>query len=690
MFTDALAGTLPAKTAHRAGGQRELTCQAIGGTAVDPADLAARWAGALDWTSAVQASAERDLTGPLDRLVEILRADPFDSHAAAEVGARLVESGLGDLNATTSMLAAGLPAVAPDVPRARVQAVIAALAAGIRLATAERTLATSEARSGVLFRSAVVGLLVSGADGIVTEVNDAALRILGHRPDGLMGTPLADLLHPQERDAVLACYAELLDSEEDSGRLRQRTRLLRADGDPAWVHLAVSVLRDGAGRPDTLVTMVQDVSHVHLLEQRLSYQGTHDPLTGLANRHAFIGKLEESLGGSAPASVLHLNLDAFSVINHGLGWAVGDALLSSVAAKLTDVLEGDPSCVARFGADEFAVLLRRIPDVAALSQRINAALAEPTYVDGHGVAASATIAVARDIAPGTDPVELLCATAIVLRTLKSGGRGQWGLVDPVVDQARRAQLRLAASVPGAWEGGQIQVCHRPLVALADRRVAAVQASLRWLHPELGLLDHRACLRAIAETGFGLRIGRWLLGEAARQVAAAGPDAPRLYLELTKEEAVDPDLVAWVRAALANAALAPDRLDLGFPVLALHAPDNPAEDNLDVLAEVGVGIVLYGYGAASRDLTYLDSLPLRAVRLVSSVASWVSENADSGLPGVLAARGLVPLVRASGLSMIVGGLRTAKEAAWWAEVGVDLGEGPLFGDPGSPAEVTGRA
>ncbi|WP_166658090.1 EAL domain-containing protein [Actinokineospora alba] len=633
-----------------------MTCQAIGGTAVDPAELAGQWAGALSRLPATGDSVGRELTGPVDRLVQALGADPFDADAATEVGVRLVET------------------------------VTAALAGGARLAAVERTLATSEARSGALFRSAAVGLLVSAREGVVTEVNAAASRILGRREDELVGVPLAELVHPRERDAVLACYTELLDNGEESRRLRERTRLLRADGDPVWVHLAVSVLRDTAGRPDSLVTLVQDVSHVHLLEQQLSYQGTHDPLTGLANRHAFIGKLEESLGGTTPASVLHLNLDAFSVINHGLGWKVGDELLRAVAAKLTEVLGDDPACVARFGADEFAVLLRPGPDVAALAQRINAALAEPTYVDSHGVAASATIAVARDIAPGTDPVELLCATAIVLRTLKSRGRGQWGLVDPAVDRTRRAQLRLAASVPGAWEGGQIQVCHRPIVALADRRVASVQASLRWLHPELGLLDHRACLRAIAETGFGLRIGRWLLGEAARQVAAAGPDAPRLYLELTKEEAVDPDLVAWVRTALADAGLAPGRLDLGFPVLALHAPDNPAEDNLEVLAELGIGIVLYGYGAASRDLTYLDSLPLRAVRLVSSVASWVSANSESGLPAVMAARGLVPLVRASGLSMIVGSLRTAQEVAWWAEVGVDLGEGAVFGEPGGLAEV----
>ncbi|CRK58258.1 Sensory box/GGDEF family protein [Alloactinosynnema sp. L-07] len=623
----------------------------------------------------------------MERLVEVLGAEPFDSHAAAEVGALVVEAGLvepSDLDATTTVLVQGLSRVVGL--DGRVESVLAAFAAGVRLAAAEHALATSEEQSRLLFSLAAVGVLVTDLDGTVIQANGAALAILGRKANGMPGTPLADLLHPLDRETVLAGYAELLDSDEEWGRPRERTRLIRADGDLAWVHLAVLVQRDRAGRPDAVVTLAQDVSHLHLLEHRLGYQGTHDPLTGLANRHAFIGKLEEALGGTASASVLHLNLDAFSVINHGLGWTVGDALLRAVAAKLNSVV-GDAACVARFGADEFAVLLRRGRDVAALAQRINVELAEPTYVDGHGVAASATIAVARDVEPGADPVELLCATAITLRALKSGGRGQWGLVDPVADQARRAQLRLAASVPGAWGSGQIQVCYRPIIALADNRTVAIQASLRWRHPEVGLLDHRACLRAIADTGFGPRIGRWLLEEGAQQVA--GHDAVRLYLELTKEEAVDPDLVASVRGALDEAGLAPSRLDLGFPVPALHAPDRPAEDNLEVLAGLGVGIILYGYGAASRDLTYLDSMPLRAVRLVGSVATWVSENAKSGLPGVLAARGLVPLVRSSGLSMIVGGLKTAREAAWWAEVGVDLGEGPLFGEPTTLDEITRR-
>jgi len=551
----------------------------------------------------------------------------------------------------------------------------------------DRPVADSAAqRADLLFDSAVVGIIITAPDGKITEVNPAALRILGHERDTLSGKGFVELLFPVDRAEVLARYAELLEDGE-AGRLRERARLLRADGDPAWVHLSVSILRDSADQPLSIVTMVQDVSHLRLLEQRLSYQGTHDALTGLANRHAFIGRLEEVLGGTESASVLHLNLDAFSVINHGLGWSIGDALLRSVATKLNAVLVDEDAYVARFGADEFAVVVPPDADVAGIAQRINGELAEPTYVDGHGVAASATIAVARAVAPGTDPVELLCATAIVLRVLKSGGRGQWGLVDPADDQARRAQLRLAASVPGAWESGQIEVCHRPIVALADRRVVAAQASLRWRHPELGLLDHRACLRAIADTGFGLRIGRWLLEEAAQQVA--GHESVRLYLELTKEEAVDPDLVATVRGALAESGLSAERLDLGFPVVSLHGADRPAEDNIDVLAGLGVGIVLYGYGAAARDLTYLDALPLRAVRLVGSVATWVSENAESGLPGVLAARGLVPLVRASGRSMIVGGLRSEREAGWWAEVGVDLGEGPLFGEPGTLDEITGE-
>ncbi|WP_436491817.1 EAL domain-containing protein [Actinokineospora sp. HUAS TT18] len=661
-------------------------CQAIGGTAVDRTDLAEQWAGALKPATGARVGVERELIGPIGRLVEVTRGEPFDSHAAAEVGALLVDAALvapETLPETTAVLT-GLRDLVGDPDGRRVPAVIEAFAAGVRLAAAERDLADSRARSALLFGSATVGILISTFDGVVTEVNTAALRILGYERDGVTGRRLAELLYPLDRADVLARYAELLGEDEEAGRLRERARLMRADGDQAWVHLAVSVLRDGAGRPTAYVTMAQDVSHLHLLEQRLSYQGTHDPLTGLLNRHAFIGGLEEALGGTVPASVLHLNLDAFSVINHGLGWSVGDALLRSVATKLTAVA-GDRASVARFGADEFAVLVGAGADVAGLAQRINTELAEPTYVDGHGVAASATVAVARDVTPGTDPVELLCATAIVLRALKADGRGQWGLVDPADDAARRAQLRLAASVPGAWESGQIEVCHRPIVRLADRRTVAVQASLRWQHPELGGLDHRACLRAIAETGFGLRIGRWLLTESAIQVAAV--DDIRLYVELTREEAVDPDLVATVRGALAEADLAPDRLDLGFPVRSLHAAGRPAEDNLDVLSGLGVGIVLYGYGAASRDLTYLDTMPLRAVRLLGSVATWVSDNAGSSLPGVLAARGLVPLVRAAGHSMIVGGLRTEEETSWWAEVGVDLGEGPIFGDPGSLAEVT---
>jgi diguanylate cyclase (GGDEF)-like protein/PAS domain S-box-containing protein len=544
----------------------------------------------------------------------------------------------------------------------------------------ERNLAEGDARFRQMFMSSAVGMLITDLAGTVIEANDAMLDVLGC-PDGLAGTRLADVLHPEETATLSAKYRGLVD--DDTGSLCERTRMRKPDGDTVWVRLSASLLLDSAGRPDSYATTVEDISDLHLLEHQLGYQGTHDALTGLANRSTFVGKLEEALAGAAGTSVLHLNLDAFSVINYGHGWHVGDTLLQVVAGKLTVMVAGKRACVARFGVDEFAVLIAHgptPPDMTALACAINAELAEPTYVDGHGVAASATIAVARDIAPETDPAELLCTTGIALRELKSRGRGQWGLVDPAMDKERRAHYRLAASIPGAWESGELAVDHRPIMSLADRRPVTMQASLRWNHQELGVLDHRTCQRAIADTGFGLRIGQWALNQAALPMAA--DDAfGRLYLELTREQAVDPDLVAVVRGVLTETGLPAERLDLGFPVVALEVKDRPAEDSIGVLAELGVGVVLYGYGAASRDLTYLKSLPLRAVRLAGAVASWVTEHATSGLPGVLAARGLVPLVRASGLSMIVGGLRTEDQAKWWSEVGVDLGEGPLFGGAG---------
>jgi diguanylate cyclase (GGDEF)-like protein/PAS domain S-box-containing protein len=691
---------------------------------VDRSELVSDWAEALAQVIYIARSRqeiEHGLTAALDDLVRAWTADPFTPEPAVGVARELVNLGLTSpecAQCSIEVLVAGMPQL---TERARVADALGKLARltgalargfgeGMRrrqfdeqealtLAlisareNAERALEDSEARFEEIFSSSSVGMAISNLDGSLIRTNRALADILDHRHGRITAERLEELFHPEDAEYLRLRFQVLL--EEDAIPFREQRRLLRADGEEALVFLSASVLRDPDGSPRYYVTSAEDVSDKHFLENQLQFQAIHDPLTGLVNRHRFLGLLEESLRGKEKVeglTVFHLDLDDFRAINNGLGRDVGDRLLHAVATKLRQVFEGERATIARFDGDEFGVLLVNTlstPPIGSIATRINDELAEPVYVGGEGIAATATIAVAHLPGEGTQPADLLRATDTTLQRLKESGRRQWGMVDADANEQDRLRYSLAASMPGAWETGEIAIDYQPLVAVGDKSIVAVQALLHWEHATLGPLDHARCLEALADTGLSLPIGRWMLSRACAQLRTwtdrFDGGLPKLYVELSRELAGDPDLVSTVRAVLADASLEPDQLQLGMPVQALCMTDGLAEDNLHVLVDLGISVVLYEFGTTRGDLACLEDLPVRAVKM-SGVAVARVERMGADALFTRAMRELVALVRDSGTPVIVGDICAEAQFDWWHAVGADFAQGEFTGTAGSPQDA----
>lgn len=657
---------------------------------MDRAELPARWAAELTGTAYAplpRAAVERECAALLDRL---------PAHAV-DVGARLVELGfrkpeclrasiavLGELaevdSAVLAEVAEGFAIAARNALFAEQEELHVALRR--TKANVERSLRASEARFTEVFDTSALGMLVTDLGGGVVRANEAIEEMLGHVRGTLFRKRFDELVHPDDQAYLRGRYAGLAAGE---GELRERTRLRRADGETVWTRMAVSVLRDADGSPDHFVTMVEDISDLHLLEHRITYQGTHDMLTGLPNRSAFSSRLEEVLGGGGEVAVVHLSLDDFAVVNDGIGRHAGDRLLSTAASRLAELVEDADAMVARVADHEFALLVRPAEAGPRIAADINDALAEPTYVDGTGIAVSATVAVLLRPRADTRPADLLRATDITVRELRMRGRRQWGLVDTAEVRRRVDRWSLTAAVPGAWENGELDVDFDPLVALADGTLVAANAVLRWDSPARGRIPGEVCAGLLADTGMGVAVGRWLLSRAAERVAGVRDklgDAGRLHIGLTADLAADADLVAVVRAVGAEAGLAVDGMDFGVPVGAV-AGDGPAAENAGVLAELGARVVLTDFGRGAGDLGAIVDLPVHAVRVSDPVAARVAADVAGGVPTLVtdAVRATLPLVRHRGVSVIVPGIADEATESWWLAAGADLGCGPRYGNPG---------
>ncbi|MEV4315897.1 EAL domain-containing protein [Actinocrispum sp. NPDC049592] len=674
--------------------------------------LARKWAYLLHSTVFLplsQDGLENELHVLLDDVCSAVRGEPARARAA---GAKLVSLGCG-LDAMSSTLDTlgkgllGLPEFRP-VERFAEPAMLALgqLATGFADASRRLTLEqqeeikesllkavqdanwdlrASEARFDEVVTSSASGIMLTDLDGKLVRVNEAIADILEYTPAELTEMVLFDLVHPDQADILRGDFQSMVDGKRE--RLKQPLQLLRKDGDVARITLTASLLRRDDDGPSHFVTVVEDGTEIMLLQGELNRQALHDVLTGLPNRQFFSTYMESALRKADPefgVTLIHLDLDAFAMICNGLGREVGNHLLKTVSQRLRAVVQHETAMVARFDGDEFGILVENTaatPRVIDLVASINNELSEPIYVDGHGLAVSASIGVVHRPSRTAEPSELLRAADFTLRRAKASGRGQWELFHAEQDANDRRTYTLAAEMPGAWESGQIHVRYRPLVDLTDRRLAGVEALFEWRHPRLGTLPHNRCVELAEQTGLILPLGEWQIKTAAQQVGwwRQRQELP-LVVSLTPHQASDADLVARVVRSVED----PSTLMAGMPAGALLAPE--AADNFRVLADMGVHTVLDDFGTAPDELALVEDLPVRSVRVARRLVERQAQSAINA-PLSVALMALVPLVQRAGAAVTIDGIDSRGQANWWRVVGADLAMGSLFGTPCAPGEFS---
>lgn len=540
-----------------------------------------------------------------------------------------------------------------------------------------------------------IGVIVSDAEGRLVRVNPALERLLGSSADELTGLTMHDVFHPDDVDYLSAAYRELVD-EPDGKRLGDRKRLLRADGTAAWVYLCATVLRDTSGRPTDVVTMVEDITELHLLQERFQHQALHDALTGLPNRQFFRSRLETLLVKLPPASrvaLYHLGLDGFELINDGLGYEVGDTLLKTVARRLEELVEREEAIVARFGGTEFALLVweqHGTPPVPELAREINELLAEPVYISGRGIAATASVGVVQRRVGEVEAGDLLWSADVALRQAESAGKRQWALFDPDGANEERTEARLASVMPGGLEMGEFDVVYRPQRLLEGGALAALEAELRWDTDEGRVAEHRDCQRLAERSGVTLSLRDWMLRTAWHQLGEWHRDGHRVRLSvsLSPNQAQDPDLASVVHEVLTRGALDPRWLRLSAPVSAISG-DEEARENIRNLGARGVHTALHEFHGSPTELRLLRDLPIQSVHLAGAAVRLAHEAEFADVPEVRALRALVPLIGSCGTRIWVPRVETETQAAQWREMGCEVVEGSCSGEPLLPFEVPER-
>ena len=430
--------------------------------------------------------------------------------------------------------------------------------------------------------------------------------------------------------------------------------------------------------------VLADAIERHAADQALRHRVLHDPLTGLPNRLSFVEALGEALRGGAaaglPVGILFLDLDHFKLINDSLGHHAGDALLGAVAPRLRSHLRpGD--VVARFGGDEFGILIDRLAGEAealAIAERVAAAFQQPFQIDGveHFVSASIGVAVARDGA--LDPELLIRDADAAMYRAKESGRARCVMFDAEMRAGATRRLEVERELRHALDRKELELFYQPVVSLGSGEITGLEALVRWRHPERGMLEPSEFVSIAEDSGLIEPIGRWVQERACRRALewhALRPDARPfdVAVNLSARQVAHRDLPHTVAEIIARTGLDPQHLRLEITESVLVEESATAVASLEALNEIGVRLVLDDFGTGYSSLAYLNRFPFHALKIDRSFVDALGVEQER----TAIVEAIIGMARALSLEVIAEGVENEVQLEELRRLGCDYAQGHFF-------------
>jgi diguanylate cyclase (GGDEF)-like protein len=417
----------------------------------------------------------------------------------------------------------------------------------------------------------------------------------------------------------------------------------------------------------------------------IEHAGTHDELTGTANRIGLGRAVEAALASDAAGALLLVDIDGFSELNEVFGPDGGDAVLVEVALRLRWEL-ADFELVARLGEDEFGVLLdsASLEAIERAAARIRACLAPPVLVDGVRVAVTVSMGAVPLGEPGPDFASLLHLAGAALSVAKEEGDGELRVYEPAHEAREASRVALLAELRDGLASDELLVYFQPQVDLVTRQVRGVEALLRWQHPTRGLLAAGEFVQEAERSGLAKEIRRFVLETSAacwRAWSGLG-----IHLEVSVNlgavDLLDATLPDEVAAVLDAYGIPPWNLVLEITERTLVVDERRTRDVVDALRELGVRLAIDDFGIGSSSLASLRRFPVQIVKLDRSLLV--------GLPGGTGAaaivRGSIELAHAIGATVVAEGVETREQWELVQALGCDIAQGYLVGRPVPPDEI----
>ena len=523
-------------------------------------------------------------------------------------------------------------------------------------------------------------VIITDLDGAIEYVNPKFTDITGYRISEAMGeNPRMLQSGLVDRELYQQLWAHLLAGEEWQGEFINKHK----KGHLFWERAHISPLRDKAGEITHYIAVKEDITTQKNYEKELEYRATHDELTGLSNRALLNDRLNQAIGHAQRSgkhvAVIMLDLDRFKIINDNLGHAQGDELLKLVGRRLRDTVR-QVDTVARFGGDEFVVLLENIhsPDTAAqVAAKILRALSQPYELAGRSVTLTASLGLSLFPKDGDD-AETLIRNADVAMYQSKRRRGEYTFYTDSMNAHLLELMELENALRQAIDNNEFILHYQPQIDLKTGRICSCEALIRW-HNSRGIIPPGQFSPLAEETGLIVPIGTWVLNEACRQNMAwqaEGLEPMRISVNLSARQFEQNNLTTIVQGALDNSGMPADLLELELTESLVMDDPDMAQIALKELKKLGVHLSLDDFGTGYSSLLYLRNFPFNQLKIDRAfVADITSDAAAAALMS-----GIISIAHNLNLETVAEGVETQEQLNSLINSECDMVQGFLFSKP----------
>jgi diguanylate cyclase (GGDEF)-like protein/PAS domain S-box-containing protein len=549
------------------------------------------------------------------------------------------------------------------------------------------------------------GVITTDMAGRITLLNPVAEKLTGWCCGEAMGQDSAEvfkLINESTRKTVPSPIAEAI-ATGLAVLLPKQTLLIRKDGievpiedsvAPISQHQGTAAIKDGSGHITGAVVIFRDLTQQRMDASKLHRRAFYDDLTSLPNRAWFRERVTDAIARVKRQpeylfAILLLDLDRFKVVNDSLGHLMGDQLLNSVASRLVKASRSIDT-VARFGGDEFAILLENLnseQEVFKIAQRIHQDLSVPFNLGGQEIFTNASVGIVLSSIGYEQLEELIRDADIAMYRAKASGRGCYQIFDTTMRDQVVANSYLENELRRAIERQGLSVYYQPIICLLTQKIKGFEALVRWQHPKRGMIPASDFIPLAEESGLCPLIDRWVLQEACRQLKKwqeqyPGMPALTMSVNLSVKQFLQPNLVDYISHILAETGLAPRYVILEITESTLIEKPELAVDTLEKLKSLGIGVSLDDFGTGYSSLSYIQRFPVDSLKIDRSFISKIDADTDSlEIVRVIALLGLT-----LGIDVVAEGIEKPAQLELLRQLQCEHGQGYLFAKPLSAKEA----